>query len=293
MEDTMYSKIIIATDLSEASDHVIECVQDLKKFGTKEAVLFHALGIRYLQDMRYELARDAEPVLQKQTQMLESFGYTVKTHIATGSVASEIWDFAKKENASLVVIGTHGRGLAFDVLLGGEAHKIIHGMKKPLLVIRLALVEGKEHTCKADCLSVDHPVLFATDFSDTAELAFTYVEKMAESGATRATLIHVQNKSRIEKHLKDRLDEFNAIDKERLEMLRDRLIAKGMKDVKIVLTYGMPVEEIIKASKENDYSMIVMGAQGRSLVKDVFVGSVSWNVLQNSPHPVLLVPALK
>ncbi len=289
----MYSKIIIATDLSEASDHIIECVQDLKKFGTKEAVLFHALGIRYLQDMRYELARDAEPVLQKQTQMLESFGYTVKTHIATGSVASEIWDFAKKENASLVVIGTHGRGLAFDVLLGGEAHKIIHGMKKPLLVIRLALVEGKEHTCTADCLSIGRPVLFATDFSDTAELAFTYLEKMAESGAQKATLLHVQSKSRIEKHLKDRLDEFNAIDTERLEMLRDRLIAKGMKDVKIMLTYGMPVEEIIKASKENDYSMIVMGAQGRSLVKNVFVGSVSWNVLQNSPHPVLLVPALK
>lgn len=289
----MYNKIIIATDLSDASNHVIECVQDLKKFGTREVILFHALGIRHLQDMRYELERDAEPVLQKQKRKIESFGYSVTAHIATGSVASEIWDFAKKENASLVAIGTHGRGLAFDVLLGGEAHKIIHGMVKPLLVVRLALVEGQDHTCTADCVAIDRPVLFATDFSDTAELAFTYVEKMAESGAKRATLMHVQNKSRIEKHLKDRLDEFNAIDTERLAMLKNRLIGKGMKDVKIVLTYGMPVEEIVKASKADEYSMIVMGAQGRSLVKDVFVGSVSWNVVQNAPHPVFLVPALK
>lgn len=289
----MYSKVIIASDLSDASNHVVECVQGLTQFGTREVILFHALGIRHLQDMRYELARYAEPVLQKQKQMVESFGYSVTTHIATGSAAYEVWDFAKKENASLVVIGTHGHSLAFDVFLGGEAHKIIHGMVKPLLVVRLAPVKDREHTCSADCVTIDRPVLFATDFSDTAELAFTYVEKMAESGAKKATLMHVQDKSRIEKHLKDRLDEFNTIDTQRLERLKDRLVSKGMKDVKIVLTYGMPSEEIGKTSKEDDYSMIVMGAQGRSLLNNVFVGSVSWNTVQNSPHPVLLVPALK
>ncbi len=292
-EETMYSKVIIASDLSEASAHIIGCVQDLKKLGTKEVILFHALGIRHLQDLRYELARYAEPVLQKQKEILESQGFSVKINIATESVSYELWALAKKENASLVVIGTHGRGMAFDVLLGGTAHKIIHKMVKPLMVIRLSLVEGPQQTCEADCLDLSRPVVYATDFSDTAELAFTYVEKMAESGLKSAALIHIQDKSRIEKHLKDRLDEFNAIDSERLEMLKERLRSKGVKDVTIVLKYGMPAEEILKASKGNAYSMLVMGAQGRGLVKDVFLGSVSWNVLQKASHPVLLIPALK
>jgi nucleotide-binding universal stress UspA family protein len=289
----MYSKIIIASDLSDASTHVISCIQDLKKLGTKEVILFHALGIRHLQDMRYELARYAEPVLQKQKESLESLGFSVKINIATESAAYELWKLAKNENASLVVIGTHGRGMAFDVLLGGTAHKIIHGMLKPLLVVRLNLVEGPQQSCTADCIDISKPVFYATDFSDTAELAFTYVEKMAESGLKSATLVHIQDKSRIDRHLKDRLDEFNTIDTERLEMLKERLQSKGVKDIKIVLKYGMPAEEILKASKDDEYSMIVMGAQGRSIVKDVFLGSVSWNVLQNASHPVFLVPALK
>ena len=62
----MYSKVIIASDLSDASAQVINCIQDLKKFGAKEVILFHALGIRHLEALRYELARLAEPALQKQ-----------------------------------------------------------------------------------------------------------------------------------------------------------------------------------------------------------------------------------
>jgi hypothetical protein len=40
----MYEKIVIASDLSEATSHVINCVQYLKKMGTEEVVLFQARG---------------------------------------------------------------------------------------------------------------------------------------------------------------------------------------------------------------------------------------------------------
>lgn len=289
----MYSKVIIASDLSDASAHVINCIQDLKKFGAKEVILFHALGIRHLEDLRYELARLAEPALQTQKERLESLGFSVKIHIATDGVAYELDRFAEKEDASLVVIGTHGRGMAFDALLGGTAFKILHHFTRPMLVVRVQLVQGQPPVCKADCLDLAKPLLYATDFSDTAQRAFAHVEKMVEGGATRITLIHVQDKSRIEKHLKDRLDEFNTIDTERLEMLKDMLLKKGAKDIKIVLKYGMPAEEILKTAKKVDYSLIVMGAQGKGLVKEVFLGSVSGNVVRQASHPVLLIPALK
>jgi orotate phosphoribosyltransferase-like protein len=38
----MYEKVVIVSDLSEATSHVINCVQDLKKMGTKDVILFHA-----------------------------------------------------------------------------------------------------------------------------------------------------------------------------------------------------------------------------------------------------------
>jgi nucleotide-binding universal stress UspA family protein len=288
----MFGKIIIASDLSEATNQVINCIQELKHLGTTEVILFHALGIKHLEALRYELARYSEPTLLEQKQLLEKLGFAADVNIGTDGVVWELNRTAAKENASLIVIGTHGRGMAFDALLGGEAHKIIHNAMFPLLIIRLQLFEG-EGKCKANCLSLSKKILYATDFSDTAHRAFTYVEKMVECGAARISLLHVQDKTRIEKHLHHRLEEFNDIDTERLEMLKGILIKKGAREVDILLKYGFPVMEILKASKEDDYSVIVMGSQGKGYVKEMFLGSVSNNVIRHASLPVLLIPALR
>jgi len=116
---------------------------------------------------------------------------------------------------------------------------------------------------------------------------------MVETGAQRISLLHVQDQTRIEKHLRDRLEEFNAIDTERLEMLKSTLISKGAREVDILLKYGMPVNQILKVSKEDDYSFILMGSQGRGYVKESFLGSVSNNIVRRAALPVLLIPALR
>jgi hypothetical protein len=57
----MFEKIVVATDLSRASDRLISWLQGLRPFGAREAILVHALGIRHLEAMKYELARLVEP----------------------------------------------------------------------------------------------------------------------------------------------------------------------------------------------------------------------------------------
>lgn len=287
----MFGKIIIASDLSEVTSHVIDCIQELKNLGTKEVILFHALGIKHLDTLKYELSRYAEPKLLEQKRLLEKLGFTVHVIVGTGGIVWELNNTVEKEKASLIVIGTHGRGMAFDTLLGGEAHKIVHNAKFPLLIIRIQLLEGEK--CKANCLSLSKKIFYATDFSDTAHRAFTYVERMVECGATRVSLLHVQDRTKIEKHLHHRLEEFNAIDMERLGMLKNTLLKKGAREVDILLKYGFPVMEILEASEVDDYSVIVMGSQGKGYVKEIFLGSVSNNVVRQASLPVLLIPALR
>jgi nucleotide-binding universal stress UspA family protein len=290
----MYEKIIIASDLSKATNHVINCMQDLKTMGTKEVILFHALGIKYLDTLQYDLIKYAEPVLYEQQQLLNRLNFSVKIAIGKNGVVWELNKIAEKENASLVVIGTHGKGMAFDSLIGGTAEKILHNVNFPLLIIRLRQLGGEEFpVCEADCLSLSKKILFVTDFSDTSHRAFTHLEKMVEVGAHRISLLHVQDKTRIEKHLLDQLEEFNAIDTNRLEMLKSTLIKKGAREVNILLKYGMPVSEILNVSQEDDHSFIIMGSQGRGYVKEVFLGSVSDNVVRHATLPVLLIPALR
>jgi|WetSurMetagenome_2_1015567.scaffolds.fasta_scaffold18571_2 nucleotide-binding universal stress UspA family protein len=290
----MYEKIIIASDLSKATTHIINCIQDLKTVGTKEVILFHALGIKHLDTLQYDLIRYAEPVLFEQQQLLNRLNFSVKIAIGKNGVVWELNKIVEKENASLVVIGTHGKGMAFDSLIGGTAEKILHNAHLPLLIIRLRRLEGEElPVCEADCLSLSKKILYVTDFSDTSHRAFTHLEKMVEVGAHRITLLHVQDKTRVEKHLLDRLEEFNAVDGNRLEMLKHALISKGAREVNILLKYGIPVSEILKISQGDDYSFILMGSQGRGYVKEVFLGSVSDNVVRHATLPVLLIPALR
>jgi len=196
---------------------------DLKKIGTRDVVLFHSLGIKYLHALQYDLTKFAEPMLIEEEELLKQLGFSVKVAVGTNGVVWELRRVVEEEKASLVVIGTHGRGMAFDALLGGEAHKIMHAATFPLLIIRLQLVEGAGvPKCEANCLNLSKKILYVTDFSKTAQRAFSHLEKMVELGAKRVSLLHVQDMMRITDQL--RMAEFNAIDTERLEALKSSLI---------------------------------------------------------------------
>ena len=225
---------------------------------------------------------------------VEAQGFETTRVIAPGLPVFEVNRVAKERNASLIVVGSHGWTLAKEALLGGTATGILHHAELPVLVVRLKIWDQDGHSrCEIACADFRRHILFCTDFSDTAERAFTYVENLVESGAERVTLLHVQDQTRIEKHLKDRLDEFNQIDRERLERLEASLKQRGNADVRIELPYGHPIQEILRYAQQGDENLIVMGSQGRGFLAQVFLGSVSHQVVRGAPVPVLLVPALR
>jgi nucleotide-binding universal stress UspA family protein len=52
---------------------------------------------------------------------------------------------------------------------------------------------------------------------------------------------------------------------------------------------GNPAEQIMSAARELNIDMIVMGSRGHSALATVFVGSVTQNVVNHAPCPVLVV----
>lgn len=103
--------------------------------------------------------------------------------------------------------------------------------------------------------------------------------------------MHVQDKTKIEKYLSEKLEEFNQIDNTRLELRKHLLLKKGAEEVNIKILYGIPAKEILTESK-NGYSLIIMGSQGRGFFKEIFIGSVSHNVARNSDVSLLLIPSV-
>ncbi len=290
----MFQRVLVATDLSEASDRIIGCLHGLKRLGAKEALLVNALGIRYLQDMKDMLAPMVEPRLQAQKALLETQGFITRYAIMPGLPGVEVNRVACQEQVSMIVIGTRGSTLAREVLLGGSALEVLQQARVPVLVMQVNILDEAGATrCEVACSDFTKHVLYPTDFSDTAERAFAYVEKFVESGTKQVTLLHVQDQVRIGSHLKDRLEEFNRIDRARLERLRATLEQKGATDVRIEIPFGSPIQEITRRAKDAGDSVVVMGSQGRGFIAEVFLGSVSHQVVRQAPVPVLLIPAAR
>lgn len=286
----MFSRILVATDLSEASERVVCALESLKSWGTREAVLVSCFNIRDVGSLAPGLMELSKPAFEKQKKALEQMGYAVTAKMVLGLPQIEISRQAQEHDCSLIVVGSHGHSFSKDILLGGTASAVVHSATRAVLVLRLNGLEPDQASAACDCLG---HILFPTDFSDNAERAFSYLLKIVESGTRRVTLLHVQDKEKIERHLKDKLETFNEIDRGRLERLKADLLGRGAEDVDIEIPYGNPKKEVVDRANRPDISLVVMGSQGRGYLEEVFLGSVSHEMARRSKAPLLLIPALR
>jgi len=82
-----------------------------------------------------------------------------------------------------------------------------------------------------------------------------------------------------------------ALDKKAQALLdhyKESLEAKGLTGIKTLIKTGHPAEEILKAIREENAEMIVIGSRGKR-TPHLFMGSVSREVVDRSEVPVLLV----
>lgn len=286
----MFSRILVATDFSDASRKVVQCAAGLRCLGVREAVLGHALGIGPNAPALAEIRQMNADLLAEQQACLEEAGIAVRVEVLTGPTPDSICGYAQDHGCELLVIGSHGMDWTSAALLGGSAYGILQVTRLPTLVIRVRPAPGRPPVCGQGACDVLGHVLFATDFSDNSEHAWPFVRQLAGCGARRVTVAHVQDRLRIEPYLSDRLAEFNRIDRERLARLVQDLPGTADRGVGIELPFGRPGPEIVRLAAEKACSLVVMGTQGRGALAEAFLGSVSHYVARHSPVPTLLIP---
>jgi nucleotide-binding universal stress UspA family protein len=287
----MFKRIVIATDLSPASDELINCAGSLRHVGPEKAWLLHVCDVRETGGLAEYLKKEHAAVMQRQLAALKRHGIEAQGEIKQGIAFVEVNKEASRKKASLIVIGTHGKGLISEMLIGSTAFEIIRQSTHPVLIFRHEIIEkeGKKE-CRMECRDPFKHILFATDFSKNAAHAQRFVDHICHYMKSHVTVAHVQEKSRIEPHLKDKLKEFNKIDTARLNKIAQGLKKRGAKKVDIALPYGHPVKELLKLERKAKPTLIVIGSQGRSWTEELFLGSVAHNIVRNAKAPVLIVP---
>ncbi len=286
----MFTKVLIATDASPASNVLVSRAKQLYSLGTRECVLAQCFSIRELVPFPDEIKTYIENSMVEQRRRLEQQGLKATVVAEPGIPGREIPRIAAEQGCSLILIGSHGHNVSGDILLGSTATDILYQATLPVLLIRINQNEdtGPPPSIKNDW-DFRQSVLYATDFSQHAELAFGYLAQVVQSGASHVTLLHVQEKAKLELHLKHRLEEFNKTDRERLTELKRRLEAIGKAEIDLELPYGSPIQEILNRANAGDISLVIMGRHGRGFVSELFLGSVSHNIIRHCHVPVLLI----
>jgi nucleotide-binding universal stress UspA family protein len=140
-------------------------------------------------------------------------------------------------------------------------------------------------------------ILFPTDFSDVSKKALDYIKRLRDAGTKEVVVLHVIDQRETEsfsqhaargfdvKEVEKKRDQYV---KEQLKALKGELQESGFK-VKVRTERGIPFTEILRVEQEEGVSITVLGSHGKSLVKEMLLGSVSEKVIRKSSKPVLVI----
>ncbi|MDD4159971.1 MAG: universal stress protein [Synergistaceae bacterium] len=289
----MFNKFIVATDLSDDSLELIGCVDRLKAYGAQKCLLIQYMTVNEVihctrRQSNFPVHKYEEFFMESKQSLIKE-GFEVQARVLAGYPVSGINKIAVSEEYSLIATGARRSTSSGEIYFSPLANELMHVVSKPLLIMRSR--RSDIPGISIDGSEVSEHLLYPTDFSDNADMAFSKVLELASGRVKKVTLLHVQDAAKINPHLEDKIEEFNRIDIARLEGMKKLLQEKGAVDVDVLVKYGSPAAEIINTVEELGIQLVVMGSQGRGYVKEFFLGSVSGNVARRALSSVLIIPA--
>lgn len=199
-----------------------------------------------------------------------------------GNAPNCVLAVAQEEKIELIVMGTHGRRGFDRLVLGSTTDRVMRKASCPVLV-----VSNASHQALATGPDGRHRlsrILYCTDFSNNSERARVYAISLAAEYGAELTLLHV---------VESTYDKTSpqTIVAERTQDL-DKLISQHERkdlNVKLVVKFGKPYEEIVQYATETQPSLIIMTARGGDAVDRAVFGSTTYRVIQLGPCAVLAV----
>jgi universal stress protein A len=142
------SKILVATDFSPNSEQACEYALELaKKFNSSLFVLhvinepvdlrgFYVPHISF-DELEKEIEKGAENMLEKLCNTAFAGYGNYEKAVTSGVPYEEILRKATEINASMIVLGTHGRQGLDHLIFGSTAERVVRTAPCPVLTVRL------------------------------------------------------------------------------------------------------------------------------------------------------------
>ena len=142
----MSLKILVAVDLSDASEKVVEAAAYLAKATQGDVCVLHVaeaepdfVGYDAGPDVvRNQVAsefREEHRRVQAHADALREAGIEAKALLIKGPIIETVLSEAQRFGAEVLIVGSHGFGALYDLLVGSSSRGILKDTKIPVLVV--------------------------------------------------------------------------------------------------------------------------------------------------------------
>lgn len=279
-------RILSGIDFGKESDKVIAYSAFFAKIFNASLDLLYVIDYivtppMYLQSYIQEESKEAQLKLNNIKELLSKSEINTQTKIITGRLQESFEKAIKKSQADLVILG-----FAHHALRRSSSEKLIKSLKIPMLVVK-----GKESRSISFENILIKRILCPYDFSDISERALIEATKLASLFGSEFDVVHVLpefiTNKRIQKKIK--YDELIKPLYEGTMNNISEILKKNNIKANSFIYEGQPSEKITLHAKRKDVDLIVIGARGLGLIKNLLIGSVTDSVLKKSDCPVLII----
>jgi nucleotide-binding universal stress UspA family protein len=190
---------------------------------------------------------------------------------------------ARRTNADVIVVGTHGRTGVARTLLGSVAESILRASDVPVLVV-------SQHVAPPQRDAILQRALVAIDDSDPSEAALALAAHLSKCHGTRLTLCSVMAAPASGAKIVETVSSNSAFGAARSFLLEDAEVTEEIAsfvDTEMIVK-GDPPDAIEKIAQQRACDVIIVGTHGRHGVRRALEGSVAENLARTSTVPVLV-----
>ena len=286
-------KLLFVTKFEELGLDALQSLLSLRKAALEHVVFVNVIerervamrrGTGYNKEAEIRLRETANIRFIDWAENLFEQGMEVGVYIVVGSLVGEVIKAARKEEADLIVIGRSQKGVVEQLYAGSDITELLHRTASPVLVYKYL-----SESSFALETPFERPVL-ATDWSPASLKAVDYLKELKEV-IKEIHVVYVAAQKTLS-------GSSMAIQKTRKKMRRqmDEICktfeAEGIAARSHVYV-GNPEQEIEKAARECQATLIVMGSSGKASWVERWLGSTPRSIAEKSAYPTLLIPPEK
>jgi nucleotide-binding universal stress UspA family protein len=285
----MRCRILVPTDFSPPSDAALSYARLLAKTFDASLHLLHVTGTHSTLPRATVDPRDRVPAalreLRDRLTPDDRAPHVVVLAVEAPDPAGQVVRTARSMDASLIVMGTHGRGGIARLLIGSVAEKVVRTAPCPVFTANGALRASTRGFRR---------ILVPTDFSAPSEAALDCARRLATGFAASVHLLHVLPDVSGSDEIGSELFVTEPPEARSMRLMdaRDRLKHRITADDRVTLRatseviFGSPAQIIVDYAADNQFDLIVMGTHGRTGMAHLLVGSVAERVVRTAGCPV-------